>query len=80
MIYKDLRFVLESAEGTAVNDPVAVALEVEPEAVLVFRVHAPTSRGTILRIGREVTGLTSLQIKTASRHPNNLSSYEPRFN
>ena len=79
-VEEDLGLVLEPAEGAAVDDPVAVALEVEAEPVLVLRVHAAARRGAVLRVGREMAGLAFLQIKTASRHPTKLSPYRPRFN
>ena len=62
------------------DNSIAVALEIEPEAMLIFRMIATTRRGAGLRVGREVAGLTLFQIKTATRHPTKLSSYRPRFN
>ena len=67
-VQEDLRLVFEAAERTAVDNPVAVALEVEPEPVLVLRVFAASRRGTVLGVRREVARLASLQIKTAARH------------
>ncbi len=62
------------------DDAVAVALEIEAKTVLVLRVRAAPRRGAVLRVGREVTGLTLLQIVTAARHPPKLSPYGLRFN
>jgi hypothetical protein len=56
-----------------VDDAVAVALEVEAETVLVLGMNAPARGGAGLGIGGEVAGFAPLQIKTASRHPSNLS-------
>ncbi len=79
-VEEDLGLVLEAAEGAAVDDAVAVALEVEAEAVLVLGVLAATGAGAVLGVGRKVAGLTPFQIKTATRHPIKLSPYRPRFN
>jgi len=79
-VEENLRLVFEPAKRAAVDDPVPVALEIEPETVLVLGMQTPARRGTILRVRREVTDLTSLQIKTASRHYTNLSSCGLRFN
>ncbi len=76
-VEEDLRLVLEPAEGAAVDDPVAVALEVEAEPVLVLRMDAAAGGGAGLRVGREMAGLTFLQIKTASRHGTKVVTLPP---
>src|SRR5271167_4746319 len=72
-VEEDLRLVLEAAEGAAVDDAVAVALEIEAEAVLVLGMNTAARSRAALGIGREVAGLASFQVKTASRHCYNLS-------
>ncbi len=73
-VEEDLRLVFEPAEGAAVHDAVAVALEIEAEAMLVLGMKAPARGRAALRIGRKVAVLATFQIKTAPRHPDNLSS------
>src|ERR1700677_5254155 len=73
-VQEDLGLVLESAERTAVDDAVTVALEFEAQPMAVFRVLA-TARGRArLGVGREVARLTLFQIKAAARHSSKLSS------
>jgi len=79
-VEEDLRLVLEPAEGATVDDAVAVALEVEPEPVLVLGVDTPARGGAGLAVGREVADLTPFQVGTAARHAPKLSPQRPRFN
>ena len=67
-VEEDLGLVFEAAERAAVDDAVAVALEVETEAMLVLGKFAAPGGGAVLGVRREVARLASLQIKTAARH------------
>ena len=62
-VEKDLGLVLEAAKGTTVDDPISVALKIEPKAVLVLGVFASAGGGAVLRVGREMTGLISFKSK-----------------
>jgi hypothetical protein len=67
-IKEDLRLVFEPPEGTAVDDPVAVALKSSAELVQILGMRAPPRGRAALRAGRQMTRLALLQIKSASRH------------
>jgi hypothetical protein len=53
VVHEDLRLVLEPAEGGAVDDAVAVALEGHAERVLVLGMHAAAGGRAVDGVGRE---------------------------
>jgi hypothetical protein len=67
-VEENLGLVLEPAEGAAVDDAVAVALEGGAEFVALFLVRAAPRLGAALGAGRQMAVLAPFEIKTPSRH------------
>jgi hypothetical protein len=67
-VEEDLRLVLEPAEGAAVHDAVAVALEGGAELVALLLMGATARVGAALRAGSQMTALASFEVKTPTGH------------